>query len=75
MPKVLLLSLQKFGGGAIDSLEMSNALVENKFFHYILISEGNELNDKFTDSEYRKVIKIKTFASNYFSCLYTSSLF
>ncbi|MFZ8847861.1 MAG: hypothetical protein ACO2O4_01285, partial [Minisyncoccia bacterium] len=66
MSKVLLLSLQKFGGGAIDALEMSNGLVENKFFHYILISEGNELSDKFTDSEYRKVIKIKTFASNYF---------
>jgi len=30
-PKVLLISLQKFGGGAIDSLEMSNALMENKF--------------------------------------------
>jgi glycosyltransferase involved in cell wall biosynthesis len=69
MPKVLLLSLQKLGGGAIDSLEMSNGLVENKFFHYILISKGNELNDKFTNSEYRKVIKIKTFASNYFSFL------
>jgi glycosyltransferase involved in cell wall biosynthesis len=48
--------------------------VENKFFHYILISEGNELNDKFTDSEYRKVIKIKTFASNYFSFLINTFL-
>jgi glycosyltransferase involved in cell wall biosynthesis len=72
--KVLLLSLQKFGGGAIDSLEMSNALMENKFFHYILISEGNELSDKFTDSDYRKVIKIKTFASNYLSFLVNSFL-
>jgi alpha-maltose-1-phosphate synthase len=72
--KVLLLSLQKFGGGAIDALEMSNALVENKFFHYILISEGNELNDKFTDSEYRKILKIKTFASNYFSFLVNTFL-
>lgn len=74
LPKVLLLSLQKFGGGAIDSLEMSNALMENKFFHYVLISEGNELKDKFTDSEYRKVIKVKTFASNYFSFLVSTFL-
>ena len=73
-PKVLLLSLQKFGGGAIDSLEMSDALVENKFLHYILISEGNELSDKFTDSDYRKVIKIKTFASNYLSFLVNTFL-
>jgi UDP-N-acetylglucosamine:LPS N-acetylglucosamine transferase len=75
MPKVLLLSLQKFGGGAIDSLEMSDALVENRFFHYILISEGNELSDRFTDTEYRKVIRIKTFASNYFSFLINTFLF
>jgi len=74
MPKVLLLSLQKFGGGAIDSLEMSNALMENRLFHYILISEGNELSDRFTDSEYRKVIRIKTFASNYFSFLINTFL-
>ncbi|MFZ8786698.1 glycosyltransferase family 4 protein, partial [Thermocrinis sp.] len=73
-PKILLLSLQKFGGGAIDSLEMSNALMENKFFHYILISEGNELIDKFMDSDYRKVIKIKTFASNYLSFLVNTFL-
>jgi Glycosyltransferase len=72
--KVLLLSLQKFGGGAIDSLEMSNALMENKFFHYILISERNELSDKFTESDYRKVIKIKTFASNYLSFLVNTFL-
>ena len=73
-PKVLLLSLQKFGGGAIDSLEMSNALMENRFFHYILISEGNELSDRFTESDYRKVIKIKTFASNYLSFLVNTFL-
>jgi glycosyltransferase involved in cell wall biosynthesis len=75
MPKVLLLSLQKLGGGAIDSLEMSNALMENKFFHYILISEGNELSNRFTDTKYRKVIRIKTFASNYFSFLINTFLF
>jgi glycosyltransferase involved in cell wall biosynthesis len=73
-PKVLLISLQKFGGGAIDSLEMSNALMENKFLHYILISEGNELSDKFTESDYRKVIKIKTFDSNYLSFLVNTFL-
>jgi len=73
-PKVLLLSLQKFGGGSIDSLEISNALMKNNFFHYILISEGNELSDRFTDTEYRKVIKIKTFASKYFSFLISTLL-
>ena len=72
--KVLLVSLQKFGGGAIDSLEMSNALIENKFPHYILISEGNELKEKFTDSEYRKVFKIPTFASSYLSFLINTFL-
>ena len=74
MLKVLLFSLQKFGGGAIDTLEMSNALVENKFFHYILISEGNELKKMFLDSEYRKVYKIKTFSSNYLSFLISTFL-
>ena len=75
MSKVLLLSLQKFGSGAIDSLEMSNALVENKFFHYVLISDGNELKEKFIDSEYRKVFKIETFNSNYSSFLINTFLF
>jgi len=62
--KILLISLQKFGGGALDSLEISNALVENKFFHYIVISNKNELKNEFKDNEFRKVFLIETFESN-----------
>jgi glycosyltransferase involved in cell wall biosynthesis len=62
--KVLLISLQKFGGGAQDSLGLSNGLCENKFFHHIIISADNELANKFTDNEFRKVYKIKTYTSD-----------
>lgn len=61
--KVTLISLQKYGGGAIDSLGLSNGLCENKFFHYIFISKGNELIEKFQENEFRKIIVIKTFES------------
>lgn len=60
----LIISLQKYGGGAIDSLGISNGLCVNKFFHYIVISESNELSDHFKDNEFRKVFKIKTFKSS-----------
>jgi glycosyltransferase involved in cell wall biosynthesis len=62
--KVLLISLQKFGGGAQDSLGLSNGLYENKFFHHIIISTDNELANKFTDNEFRNVYKIKTYTSD-----------
>ncbi len=75
MNKILLVSLQKYGGGAIDALEFSNGLIENKFFHYILISEGNELREKFIENEFRKVLIIKTFSSNYFSFFLNTFLF
>jgi glycosyltransferase involved in cell wall biosynthesis len=61
--KLVLVSLQKFGGGAIDSLSLSNGLCENKFFHYLFIAEGNELIDYFENNEFRKIIIIKTFKS------------
>lgn len=64
--KILLFSLQKFGGGSIDALGLSNGLCHNRFFHYLIISKDNELVDKFTDNEFRKVFKIKTFKSSFF---------
>jgi glycosyltransferase involved in cell wall biosynthesis len=72
--KALLISLQKFGAGALDSLEISNALVENKFFHYVVISNKNELKDEFKDNEFRKVFLIETFESNIKSFLINTFL-
>jgi glycosyltransferase involved in cell wall biosynthesis len=72
--KILLISLQKFGGGALDSLEISNALVENEFFHYVVISNKNELKDEFKDNEFRKVFLIETFESNIKSFLINTFL-
>jgi len=62
--KILLISLQKFGGGAQDSLGLSNGLCENRFFHYIIISTDNELANKFIDNEFREVYRIKTHKSD-----------
>jgi glycosyltransferase involved in cell wall biosynthesis len=69
MDKLLLISLQKYGGGALDTLEISNALVKNNFFHFLIISKQNELIDQFNDNEFRKVIAIETFESNLSSFL------
>jgi len=71
--KVLVISLQKFGGG-VYSLEISNALVENKVFHYIVISNKNELRNEFKDNEFRKVFSIETFESNIKSFLINTFL-
>ncbi|MEM5830958.1 MAG: glycosyltransferase family 4 protein [Candidatus Aenigmatarchaeota archaeon] len=62
--KLLLLSLQKSGGGAIDTLGLSNGLCANKIFHYLIISSDNELAERFIDNEFRKVYKIKTFKTS-----------
>ncbi len=68
MKKVLLISLQKYGGGALDALEFSNGLVKNDFFHQIIISDKNELKEEFLkETQKRKVWLIKTFQSSYFS--------
>jgi glycosyltransferase involved in cell wall biosynthesis len=60
--KVLLISLQKRGGGALDVLGFSGGLCENGFVHEVMISAYNEFGDRFGDNEYRKVAKIKTYA-------------
>lgn len=60
--KVLLVSLQKRGGGALDALGLSDGLRENKFSHEVMVSSYNEFGDRFGDNEYRKVAKIKTYA-------------
>ncbi len=69
MPKVAIISLQKYGAGAIDSLELSNSLCRKGVFHYIFIAAGNEVRNKYTDNKYRKVITIKTFESSIVSLL------
>lgn len=75
MKNLLVISLQKFGGGAIDTLGLSNGLCANKFFHYLIISQDNELADRFTDNEYRKVFKIKTFKSSLLDFLVQTFIF
>jgi len=62
--KVLLVSLQKRGGGAIDALGLSNGLCDNHFEHDIVISDGNELAGDFTENQYRHVIKTPTYGSS-----------
>ena len=76
MIKVILISLQKYGGGPIDTLGFSNGLVNNGFFHQIIISDQNELKEEFLKENIkRKVYLIKTFQSNYFSFLINTFLF
>ncbi len=73
--KVLIISLQKFGGGAIDTLGLSNGLCVNKLFHCLIISQDNELVDRFIDNEYRKVFKIKTSKSSLLDFLVQTFIF
>lgn len=75
MKKILLISLQKYGGGAIDSLSLSNALCSNKFFHYLAISKYNELENKFVDNKFRKIFKIETFKSSILSFIFQTFVF
>jgi glycosyltransferase involved in cell wall biosynthesis len=74
MNKVLLISLQKRGGGAIDALGLSNGLCDNRFLHDIVISDGNELSADFTESQYRHVIKTSTYGSSAKSFILNSVL-
>lgn len=61
--RFLQISLQKKGGGAIDSLEFSNGLVSNNFSHTVIIADGNELSEKFETLPNRMVVRVKTFNS------------
>lgn len=65
MKKLLQISLQKTGGGAIDSLEWSNAFCQNDFYHQVFISSGNELSTQWKDNDLRKVIRLDTYESSF----------
>jgi len=67
--KVLLVSLQKRGGGALDLLGFSGGLCENEFKHEVVLSSYNEFCDRLSDNEYRKVIKVKTYSGGMASFL------
>ena len=71
---VLLISLQKRGGGAIDALGLSNGLCDNHFAHDIFISKGNELSDDFTENQYRHVGRVSTYGSGLGSFIINSLL-
>lgn len=73
--KFLLISLQKSGGGAIDALGLSNGLCANKLFHYLIISQDNELAKRFDDNEFRRIFKIKTFKSSLLDFVLQTFLF
>lgn len=75
MKKTLLISLQKYGGGAIDPLGLSNGLCFNNFFHYLVISKDNELSERFIDNDFRKIFKIKTFQSSLFDFIIQTFIF
>jgi len=60
--RVLLISLQRRGGGALDSLGLSNGLCANSFSHHIAISDGNERAEQFSNNQYRQVIKVLTYS-------------
>lgn len=65
MKKLLQVSLQKTGGGAIDSLEWSNAFCQNDFYHQVFISSGNELLKQWEDNDLRRVVQLDTYGSSF----------
>jgi glycosyltransferase involved in cell wall biosynthesis len=72
--EVLLISLQKRGGGALDTLGLSDGLCLNKFRHVVMISSFNEFSDRFNDNEYRKVVRTKTFTGGIAGLLWAAVL-
>jgi glycosyltransferase involved in cell wall biosynthesis len=63
--KVLIVSLQKQGGGALDGLELSNGLAANGFAHAAVISAGNEYAARWdAHADKRTVAKIPTYGSS-----------
>lgn len=67
----LQVSLQQRGAGPLDSLEMSNAFVNKKFHHNLLISSRNELKSFYKNSGYSKIFKVNTYG-NVFSFFFNS---
>jgi glycosyltransferase involved in cell wall biosynthesis len=63
-------SLQKRGAAAIDSYELSEAFCRARFFHAVILSDGNELKSFWAENEFRRIIWVKTFSSNVWSWLF-----
>ncbi len=61
---VLLIALQKRGGGPLDTLGLSNGLCANRFVHKIVISDGNEQSAEFASNEYRTTVRIPTYGGS-----------
>jgi glycosyltransferase involved in cell wall biosynthesis len=69
--KVLIVSLQKMGGGARDGLEFSNGLVEDGFAHGAVISAGNVYAEEWAaQKNFRTTIKVSTYGSSKWSFLF-----
>ncbi len=66
-PNILIVSLQKYGAGPADSLGLSEALCNLKIKHSIIVSDANELKDRWKNNEYRNVIFIPTYQSRVFN--------
>ena len=64
MNDVLLIALQKRGGGALDASGLSNGLCDNRFRHTIIVSTGNEHPDEFNENEYRRTVRIETYGGS-----------
>ena len=62
--KIILVALQKRGGGALDALGLSNGLCANKFTHIAIISDGNEQIAEFASNEYRTTVRIPTYGGS-----------
>jgi glycosyltransferase involved in cell wall biosynthesis len=71
----LQLSLQKFGGGAIDALEFSEALRTTGIKHEVIINAENELNDRWQSLPERPVHRVFTYASSITSFIWHTCLF
>jgi glycosyltransferase involved in cell wall biosynthesis len=63
----LQISLQKSGGGAVDSFELSQSLCRQGFKHVVLLSAYNELRFRWSENEFRRIIWVTTYKSNIFS--------
>lgn len=71
----LQLSLQKFGGGAIDALEFSEALRTLGIKHEVIVNAENELNDRWHSIPERPVQRVYTYASSIKSFSWHTILF
>lgn len=66
MRTLLLVSLQKYGAGPVDSWELSEALSRREYPHVLLVSNGNELRSRLTNTRWRRLREVPTFESRFF---------